>query len=530
MADRQRRRAPLAAALALLLAGCDGAAPVRAAQGHAEQPATPEPRVELPLQPPVHEVGPPARAFQERIAAVVRHWTDEAREHSRGKAHAGNVEIAVLVTDLATGTELAALDAEEPYTPASNMKLVTTAAALVLLGTNTEFLTPFEGTGPIEAGTLQGDLVVRAAGDPLCEVDGDARVEGRLGEVARALHARGIRRIAGDVVLDEGSFADPEPAPGWPDASQHWQEYCALAGGFSVNGGVLQARVTPRRAGQDASVEVHPVPHGLRSRIGVRSTAGKKLDVRVGASVSTVTVAGELPASHGEYVTEFRHPDPVALFGQVLLGQLKEHGIEVLGELRRERDAPGGERLAELRSPLDDILIPINTHSINGVADQLFLALGNAVVGQGTRAGGAEATALALERLGVSRDGLVQVDGSGLSRENRVTARQIATLIAAVLRRDDHAAELFLDSLAVSGVRGTLEKRLEDTPSAGRVHAKTGWISGASAIAGVCETLAGRRFAFSILVRYPASISGLNRYCFKPMQDQILRLLVEEEA
>ena len=62
------------------------------------------------------------------------------------------------------------------------------------------------------------------------------------------------------------------------------------------------------------------------------------------------------------------------------------------------------------------------------------------------------------------------------------------------------------------------------------MQAKTGWISGASAISGVCETLAGRRFAFSILVRYPASLSGMNRYCFKPMQDQILRLLIEEEA
>jgi len=178
--------------------------------------------------------------------------------------------------------------------------------------------------------------------------------------------------------------------------------------------------------------------------------------------------------------------------------------------VRRERDVPVGTRLAELRSPLDDILIPINTASVNGVADQLFLALGQAIAGEGTRAGGSDATARALDRLDVPRAGLVQVDGSGLSRLNRVTAHQITSLLRAVLARDPRTAELFLGSLAVAGERGTLEDRMSDTPAEGRVHAKTGWISGASG--GKNASASGRRSSRRTPASSPpASRSGPTR-------------------
>ncbi|TAJ15324.1 MAG: D-alanyl-D-alanine carboxypeptidase/D-alanyl-D-alanine-endopeptidase, partial [Planctomycetota bacterium] len=141
-------------------------------------------------------------------------------------------------------------------------------------------------------------------------------------------------------------------------------------------------------------------------------------------------------------------------------------------------------------------------------------------------AGGRAATARALAALGVSSDGLVQVDGSGLSRDNRISARQLSALVHAVLASGGESAALWRGSLALAGQTGTLEKRLVGTPSAGRVRAKTGFIGGTSSLSGIATSLDGRERVFAILVNYP-DVDGLNNSCWKPMQDEIVRFLVE---
>jgi D-alanyl-D-alanine carboxypeptidase/D-alanyl-D-alanine-endopeptidase (penicillin-binding protein 4) len=223
---------------------------------------------------------------------------------------------------------------------------------------------------------------------------------------------------------------------------------------------------------------------------------------------------------------EFSHPDPVLLFESALRAALGHAMVRVEGGTRRERHAPGGVRLHTLRSPLEDTLVPINTHSVNAVADQVFLAAGGAVTGRATREGGRSATARALELLGVSTDGLVQVDGSGLSRANRVSARQLCALLAAVLSPDSGLADAYLASLAVAGESGTLEGRMTDGPAHGRAFAKSGWIAGTSSLSGLVRTLDGREQVFAILVEYPASAAGMNTHCFKPMHDAIVERLV----
>ncbi len=464
------------------------------------------------------------------VRDVVAAWLARLPAASEGRVRASDARVAVHLRDRASGQELASLLADESMRPASNLKLVTTAAALVLLGPAVDFTTPVEARGELKAGVLHGDLVIRAAGDPLV-VGGalglEGAVEAPLRELARELVGLGLRRIEGDLVLDEGSFLEPAAGPAWPDPSQHWAEYCALAGGFSANGGVLVALVTPTRVGEPARVSVHPRPHGLAKNYGVRTVAGSKVDVRVGATRTRATVKGTYPSGAEPYRAEFAHPDPIELFGSVLLGELRAAGISLGGRLVRRRGTPPGRLLAELRSPLEGTLAPINRDSRNGVADQLFLALGNAFGDGGTRDGGGQAVALALETLGVPAEGLRQVDGSGLSRDNRVTARQITVLLAAVLERDPELAALFVDSLPQAGRTGTLRERLRGTLAEGRVLAKTGWIAGTSALSGLIRTLDGRELVFSILAEYPASAAGLNTRVFKPLQDELVTLFVE---
>jgi len=275
--------------------------------------------------------------------------------------------------------------------------------------------------------------------------------------------------------------------------------------------------------------EGFPRAHGLTPKLTVNTVAARKpLTVGVEARSTGVVVRGNLPADVPHYEARFAYPDPVELFGHAVVGGLAQRGIEIAGGFRRQRDVEPGNEVARMRSDLRSTLVPVLTHSNNSVADQVFFALGNHVTSAGDRAGGRAAVSTALRRLGVSADSLVQVDGSGLSRDNLVTTRQLVALLDAVLASDAGTAALFRAALPVAGETGSLAKRMRDAPTRGRVWAKTGWIRGTSGLAGFVRTRDERTLVFGILVDYPNK-SGLNTHCWKPMQDAICEVLYASE-
>jgi serine-type D-Ala-D-Ala carboxypeptidase/endopeptidase (penicillin-binding protein 4) len=460
------------------------------------------------------------RALEGATRSLVESAIAKASERTKGKVGSGNVHVAVHVREAGRGGELVALDAERAMRPASNLKLFTTAAALCTLGADWSFQTRFESSAPIENGVLQGDLVVRAGGDPLYDPLAHGKIDFFFTKIARQLKSAGISSITGALVLDEGDFLEPGPGPSWPPPNQHWAEFCALSGGLNANAGCLTALVHPDKGLEQADVAVEPRWHGLKPKIGVNTIAKGKLDLRVQARNGELLVAGSIPRSVSEYEVRFAAPDPVLAFGYAALGALRAQGLRIDGGLKRERNAAAGKELARLSTPLVELLGPINTDSNNVCADQVFLALGHAKGGGGTREGGARAVREALKRLSISTEDYAQVDGSGLSRDDCVSAHMITALIDSVLRIDPKVARAYVDSLAVGGETGTLEKR--GLPE--QVRAKTGFIAGTSALSGLVTTHAGRTLVFSILVDYPKT-DGLNTYCWKPMQDAICKLL-----
>ena len=510
----------------------NGAVEPRAVEGSALQktPAVAEPSRAADTLPEVAR----DTKLSSRIRARIVEYEMLASRRSKGKVEGNEVSVAVHVREAGKRGDLVSIDADRPMRPASNMKLVTSSAALVLLGADWQFETVIESAAPLENGVLRGDLVVRAAGDPLydrgsggergpADERGDGSVGALLAPAIDALQKRGLRSVEGALVLDELDFAPPSAGPAWPGEGQRWAEFCALAGGFSANAGCLTANVRPSKSGGPADVRVEPSHHGFEPKGRVATGAPKsKLDVRVEARAGSVLVEGSIPSSVPDWSTRFSVPDPVELFGNVFAGDLREHGIEVRGGVRRAHAPLSGrwEELARIRTPLLTVVDAMNTDSNNACADQVFFALGHARGGAGTREGGRAAVAKALEHLGVNANGLVQVDGSGLSRDDRVTSRQITALIAAVLRQDEATSKAFVDSLAVASESGTLDDRMTDKRLAGRVHAKTGFIGGTSALSGILEAKNGRRLVFSILVEYP-NFDGLNRECWKPMEDAI---------
>jgi len=465
------------------------------------------------------------RGLEERIRAAIGDALTKAEAESKGRARRADMHVGVHVRTAADGAEIATIGAERAQRPASNLKLVTTGAALVLLGPEWKFQTLLVSDARIENGVLAGDLVVRGGGDPLYDAETSGDVTALVAPAIQALETAGVQRIAGDIVLDEGRFLDPGPGPAWPAEGQRWSDFCALSGAFSANAGCLTARVVPTKPGHAARVEVRPLGHGLPTKIGVSTGKPRtKLDVRVSAVGGTVVVEGSIPDGIEPWECRFAAPDPVLLFGGALRQALTARGITLTGSVRRERVSRtvATRVLATIATPILDVLDPINAHSNNAVADQLYFALGQAQFGEGTRAGGERATSLALERLGVPNDGFAQVDGSGLSRDNRVSARQITALLAGVSRRGGRASEALFASMAAPKADGTLDDRMAGL--AGRVRAKTGFIGGTSALSGVVETESGRTLVFSILVEYPV-MDGLNARVWKPMQDRICKLL-----
>ena len=464
-------------------------------------------------------------ALEGHVRELVASAVEQARTRTKGKVAPGEVHVAVHVREAGRGGELVALDAGRAMRPASNLKLFTTAAALCTLGPDWEFVTHLDSSAPVVNGQLQGDLVVRAAGDPFYDALAHGKVDFFFTKIARQLKAAGIESVAGALVLDESDFLEPGPGPSWPAANQFWAEHCALCGGFNVNAGCLTALVRPDKGLDAADVDVAPRWNGLKPKISVTTLARGRVDLRVQARNGELLVAGAIPRSVSEYEVRFASPDPVLAFGCAAIGALHEQGVRIEGPARRLRNAPAGRELAHLATPLLDLLGPINTDSNNVCADQVFLALGHAKGGGGTREGGARAVRAARERLHVPTAEYIQVDGSGLSRDDRVSAEMITALIESVLRLDPKVANAYVASLAVGGSTGTLEKRgLDD-----HVRAKTGFIGGTSALSGLVVTRNGRKLVFSILVDYP-KFDGLNSSCWKPMQDAICKLLAGWDA
>jgi D-alanyl-D-alanine carboxypeptidase/D-alanyl-D-alanine-endopeptidase (penicillin-binding protein 4) len=474
-------------------------------------------------------------ALDARVRAIVDKALGAARTGSKGRVDGGNTTIAVELRAVGAAVPRVSLRADAALIPASNLKLFTAAAALVLHGPDAQFETTFEAHGALADGRLVGDLVVRAGGDPLYTYElgnGPARdsrgdVEAWLDRLAAELREAGIAHVDGLLVLDDSHF-EPERVPaGWPSASDHWQAYCARSGGFTVNAGCISALVTPTRAGRAARVELHPRDVGLDMRVSVQTGARRSgNDVRVGATTTTGTVRGALAEGEQPFRAEFAHPSPAELFGSAVVGGLARRGIVVARGFERGARPAEGPVVARLHTPYAATLVPILRDSNNPVADQLFFATAHARHGRGDRASGERALHEALHLLGGDPEGLVALDGSGLSKVDRCSARQLTALLSGLAARGDAAFAAYFGALPVAGENGKLGGRMRGTKAAGRVRAKTGFVNGASSLSGYVEAQDGGLLAFSILVNYPP-VSGLNNSAWKPMQDELCALFAE---
>ncbi len=465
------------------------------------------------------------------VATLCLPWQSAAIERQLERAELKGAQVAVAVLDVDSGQRVFWRQAELPLAPASNMKVLTTAGALLAFGPEAVFATRFETTAAIsDAGRLQGDLVLVGGGDP-CLRPGllglDAGGADPLRVLASLLLAAGVTGVDGRLLLDDGLFdrqwVHEDWSPGDLDLA-----YAAPIGALSAFGNCLALDVDG--GGSPAARLVSDVA-GFAVRNELR-LADKSNTFAVGAlrpdAQGIVVVRGEVGRAVGGRRIEVPVREPSAWFGALLARQLERAEIDVRDGLHVAAGAApaAGRVLGSLETPLENALVLANKESDNFVADHLLKLLGARLAGEGSFAAGGRALAEYLgARTGAPLDGVVVRDGSGLSARNRVTARLIVETLATVARAEPAVRDRFLRSLPVSGTDGSLGQRLTEAPYAGAVRAKTGFIKGVSGLSGYARTRGGRTLAFSIL------INGYNpRYGntqMKAVQDDICRALVD---
>ena len=442
------------------------------------------------------------------------------------------IEVSVAVVDVADGRMLLARSIDAPRVPASNMKLVTTAAAVGLLGADYRFTTRFVAEGAPDAdGLLAGDLVVVGGGDPCLRGDilGALGIAEPAAFLADMLLEAGVRRITGALALDDGLFDDQRQHPEWP-ADDLDKAYAPPVDALSMHGNCLTLEVSGRGGSPQARLVTATGGYRVENELRRAATSTEFLIwPRRPDESGMVRLTGTVGAAVDQRPVQVPVLDGSRLFGLSLLAELQRRGVTVDGGLALRPGAAAAlgspVELATYSSPLSTAVLLANKESDNSIAEHLFKLVGAEVVGEGSFAGGARAVERFLgQQVGTATVALAVRDGSGLAPTNRVTARCLVDVLTAMARGPADQRDVYLRTLPVSGLDGSLAERLAEAPYAGRVRAKTGWIGGASSLSGYAYTRSGRLVAFSLL--FNGVPRGRNRY-MKAAQDDICRLLVD---
>lgn len=408
--------------------------------------------------------------------------------------------VGVQVVSLDTGEVVFAHNANELLNPASNMKLVTTAAALAILGPEYKFTTEFACSQRLVNGECP-ILYIRGKGDPQLYTE---RLYGIAGEL---LH-RGLRRV-GRIVVDDTYFDDVRGGPGWDqeNTANSDRAYLAPAGALSINHNTIAIYVTPgQAAGQRAHIELEPssdyfVVNNSVTTVAPRARGRLTPSSQPYGDRQRVSVDGRLPAGRPASVFYRKIDNPPLYAGETFKAVFNARGISVRGTVRQGVMPEGAiELYASSSRSLAEIVREVNKVSNNFMAEQLLKTIGAEVKGPpGTWSKGVEATEEWLSGIGIPKGSFVMQNGSGLNDTNRFSVSQMTRLLAAVENRSWFYPE-FAASLPIAGRDGTLRNRMDDTQAAGRLRGKTGTLENVTSLSGYMRLTSGERLAYSILV------------------------------
>ena len=406
-----------------------------------------------------------------------------------------NRAIGVQVVSLETGETIYSHNPTKKFIPASNMKLITMAAALHYLGPNYRFETRLLVDGPIVDSVVKGNVYIQGSGDP-------ALTDGDLEEITAAVARSGLREIDGNLILDDSFFDDQLRGPASYD--NILKMGLPIQSALSYNFNIVEVTATPSEvAGTRASL--FDGGYGYFEVLNRVTTSGRGrpwLTVRKSGGRDRVIVSGRVIAGDEERTGGFVSPDPPRYLASAFIGKLAAHGISFHGQV--EKGVAIGSKLRVLyvhrSAPLIQIVELLGKDSNNFVAEQILKALGAHRWGApGSFESGSKALTEYLMGLGHAKDSFRIDDGSGLSYENNLTASILVDVLMELYRMPEIRTD-FLCSLAVGGVDGTLARRFRSEEYFGKVVAKTGSLAGISSLSGFAFSEVRGPVAFSVVL------------------------------
>lgn len=434
---------------------------------------------------------------------------------------AKGAKTGVEIVDAKNGENLYANNPDLPLIPASNVKILTSAVALIRLGRNYRFKTGIYITCPLVDGIVDGDIYIKGYGDPFL-------VNEEMWMLVHNLKMSGLKEVKGGIIADDSFFdlgtyiIDKEKR----HESSHW--YNLKIGALSFNFNTITLFIKPgSKRGEKATVLSDPeVPFiKIESEIITTDSKGKKMITILKQSsddgVMTIKVKGKIPVDHPP-IRKYRTVEEPQIYTALAFKKfLDREGIVVHGGIKKGQ-TPDDAQLVEIfeSKPLSRIVLDLNKISNNFIAEQLLFTIGAEVKGPpGTKEKGLYVLKETLEEIGIKSAGIEVLDGSGLSRENRLTAKAINDSLLYMAKAYQFEPE-FMASLAIAGEDGSLKERaINDTD--GMIRAKTGRLNGVSALSGYLWTKNGEMLIFSFLMNGPISLQQR----FIDTQDKILNIL-----
>lgn len=446
---------------------------------------------------------------------------------------------AVKIASLDTGQVIFQQQANKFVRPASNMKLYTVAAAFDRLTPDYHFITSVYAKEKPEDGKIKGDLIVYGRGDPsiAARFNNSDYFKG-INDLADRIVAAGVKRIKGDLVGDESYLNGAPLGSGWEWEDLQWA-YGAQVSALTVNDNAIDLTVKPGdRVGEPVVVTSGPPATfmTITSR-AITGPRGSKNDLRIyrGLGANTLEISGNLPLGENGYSGSVAIPDPALAFVTMLRDALSKRGVKIDGKVRTV-DARSGasivpnpllpqtqtanlppqplpEEIASLQSPAFGLIAAQTLKPSQNLYTEIILRTLGRLNSLGPNQSHEDAGLIVvrnfLRQAGASESDLSLNDGSGLSRNDMITANATVQLLTFMSKHRYFAQ--FRDALPIAGVDGTLRTRMRGTPAEGNVRAKTGSLSSVASLSGYVTTAGGERLVFSMMLNNYPDAAALRR-------------------
>lgn len=452
------------------------------------------------------------------------------------QAHAKSIEqyqhylptgtnVAVIVQPVNSSNTLVDYNSQLMMLPASTQKVVTALAATLELGRDYRFQTTFESKGKIQNGALQGDLLARFSGDP-------SLTRKQITNMVSQLKSKGITRITGSLVVDISIFASHDRPSGW-SWNNNTHCYSAPPGAAVIDQNCFYVKLEPTtKSGELIKANVLP-GYPVKVSSEARAFAPKAKEARycefdiVARDNNQFTLTGCLAQQKQAVTLSFAIQDSSLYAGQVISNELSKAGIKLTGKIKVATQSSGSMPvLASTQSaPLSTLLTTMLKRSDNITADTIFRVLGQRYTGTpGTWRSGAVAIKQILkQKAGIDLQNSIVADGSGLSRQNLISANVMMQILQYIATHDTQLG--LINMLPVSGKDGTLlgRKSLKDAGLDGMVYAKTGALSDVYNLAGFIKTKSGKQLAFVQLISGYSPTEGAKKSSLNQFETNLYR-------